>query len=131
MSYNLDFKKFVNKIIFLSVVILVLSFVIIYAFDLEVYITPVLLGWLISFLNVLAGSLVINRSFKEEGTGFINKILLSLVVRLFTVVGLLFILIYFFRLDKLSLAVVFFFFYTIFLILEINFLTLKSKKINS
>lgn len=131
MSYNPDFKKFINKIIFLSVVILVLSFVIIYAFDLEVYIIPLLLGWLISFLNVLAGSVVINRSFKEEGTGFINKILLSLVVRLFTVVGLLFVLIYFLRLDKLSLAVVFFFFYTIFLILEINFLTLKSKKINS
>ena len=127
----MDFRKFVNKIILISAVILVLSFALIFILDLKRYITPLTLGWLISFLNVLAGSIVINRSFREQGKGFINQILLSMVVRLFTVVGLVFILIFFFRVDKISLAVVLFFFYAIFLVLEINFLSLKSKKINS
>ena len=127
----MDFRKFVNKIILISAVILVLSFALIFIFDLKSYITPLLLGWLISFLNVLAGSIVINSSFREQGKGFINQILLSMVVRLFAVVGLVFILIFFFRVDKISLAVVLFFFYAIFLVLEINFLSLKSKKINS
>ncbi|MEP7145574.1 MAG: hypothetical protein ABI792_01055 [bacterium] len=115
----------------LSTVILVLSFVIIFIFDLRIYIKPLILGWLISFLNVLAGSYVINMSYKEKGKGFINQVLLSLVVRLFTVVGLVFILIYFFRIDKISLAFIMFIFYSIFLILEINFLSLKSKNTNT
>lgn len=87
-----------------------------------------ILGWAVSFLNVLFGGLVISNAFRNEGKGFINKVLLSLVVRIFAVIGVLFILIYFFNIDKIALAVSMFFFYIVFLILEIRFLSGNTVK---
>ncbi len=81
-----------------------------------------------SFINVIAGGWVVTRAFEQKGTGFINKVLLSLVIRIFVMIGLLFTLIYFFKVDKISLAVILFFFYIIFLILEINYLSGNTNK---
>lgn len=124
----MDFKKFVFKIILLSVIILVLFFTVIFILDLRIYTVPLLAGWLISFINVLVGGMVITKAVKLPGTGFINRVLLSLVVRVFAVVGFLFVLIYFFKVDKISLAVILFFFYILFLILEINYISGNSGK---
>lgn len=88
-----------------------------------------MIGWLISFLSVMIGSYVIARAFKSKGKGFINVVLMSMVVRMIAVVALIFIVIYFFKIEKFSLAVTFFFFYLLFLILEINFLSNKTNKV--
>lgn len=105
-----------------------ISFVIIFTKNLTDYITPVLIGWLISFSSVLIGSYIITRAFKNAGKGFINVVLMSMVVRMIAVVTLIFIVIYFFKVEKFSLAVTFFFFYLLFLILEINYLSANKNK---
>lgn len=96
--------------------------------DLQIYTAPVIFGWGISFASVLIGSYIIAKALKTEGKGFINTVLLSMVVRMFVTVTIIFILIYFLKIDKIGLAVIFFFFYFLFLIFEINFLSEKSNK---
>jgi hypothetical protein len=110
------------------VIILTLSFTLIFTLDLKSYIVPLMLGWTISFWNVIIGGWIITKEFKKQGTGFINKVLLSLVVRVFVIVATLFTLIYFFKVEKISLAVILFFFYIIFLIVEINYLSENTNK---
>ncbi|MBK8553571.1 MAG: hypothetical protein IPL53_21930 [Ignavibacteria bacterium] len=81
-----------------------------------------------SFASVIIGSFIITKAFATSGKGFINTVLLSMVVRMMVTVALIFVLIYFFKVEKISLAVSFFFFYILFLILEINFLSDKTNK---
>lgn len=83
---------------------------------------PVFLGWLISFLNTVTGSYIIYRAFRTAGKGFFNTVLLSMVVRMFVISGIVFILVFFFRVEKFSLAISMFLFYFLFLIMEINLL---------
>lgn len=91
---------------------------------------PVLTGWLLSFLSVAIGSYVIAKAFRSEGKGFFNVVLLSMVVRMIAVVVLLFALIYFLKIEKIPMAVSLFFFYFLFLIFEINFLSGANKNNN-
>lgn len=78
-------------------------------------------------MNLIIGSFVIYRAFKISGKGFFNIVLLSMVVRLFIVSGIVFVFIYFFRLEKFSLVSSMFFFYFLFLIFEISFLSRIQK----
>ncbi|HMS66294.1 MAG TPA: hypothetical protein PKD83_13710 [Ignavibacteria bacterium] len=96
--------------------------VFVYLAELKQYTVSIISGWVISFLNVLAGSIVIYRAFQSAGKGFFNIVLLSMIVRMFSIAVLLFVLIYFFKMEKLSLAISLFFFYFLFMIFEISFL---------
>jgi len=96
--------------------------------NLGIYVVPLLTGWAISFLSVIIGSFIITKAFTDPGKGFINTVLLSMVVRMMLTVALIFLLVYFLKIDKISLAVIFFFFYFLFLILEINYLSDKTNK---
>lgn len=77
---------------------------------------------MISFINAIAGSIVLYKAFKKGGKGFFNTVLLSLVVRMFSMCGAIFVLIYFFKVEKISMAISMFIFYFLFLIMEISFL---------
>ncbi|MBK6877142.1 MAG: hypothetical protein IPG99_12030 [Ignavibacteria bacterium] len=85
-------------------------------------IIPFLVGWAVSFANSVIGIIVITRAFKTSGKGFFNTILLSMVVRMFSIVAIVALLIILLKIDKINLAVSLFLFYFLFLILEINFL---------
>lgn len=87
------------------------------------YFQPLIFGWGLSFFSVIIGGFVVSKALRKEGTGFINTVLLSMVVRMFVTVALIFILIYFLKIDKIGLAVIFFFYYILFLIFEVNFLS--------
>lgn len=91
------------------------------------YTIPLFLGWFISFVNVFIGSYVITKAFREQGKGFFNTVLLSMVVRMFSIAALVFILIYFLKLDKIGFTVILFFFYFLFMILEINYMSSATK----
>lgn len=96
--------------------------------NLQIYIVPLIVGWLLSFCSVIIGSLIITRAFKSPGKGFFNTVLLSMVVRMLAVVVLIFLIVYFLNIDRIALAAVLFFFYFLFLILEINYLSENSNK---
>lgn|GEM_PF-1923156 len=95
--------------------------------NLDNYLLPLFLGWLISFVNVMTGSFIITKAFKDKGKGFFNTVLLSMVVRMFAVAALVFILIYFLKIDKIGFSIVLFFFYFLFMILEINYMSSGRK----
>ncbi|MCY7362869.1 MAG: hypothetical protein LH629_12510, partial [Ignavibacteria bacterium] len=58
------------------------------------YIPSLISGWVISFVNVLIGSVIIFRAFQTGGKGFFNTVLLSMVVRMFVIAGFVFVLVY-------------------------------------
>jgi hypothetical protein len=115
-------EKFIKRLIVISAVVLLIGIVSMFATGSKHLLIPFLLGWLISFINTVIGITVITRAFKTAGKGFFNTILLSMVVRMFAIVGVVALLIIFVKIDKVNLAVSLFLFYFLFLILEINYL---------
>ncbi|MBK6505292.1 MAG: hypothetical protein IPG02_06385 [Ignavibacteria bacterium] len=115
-------EKYIKRLILISAVILVLGIVLMYATANFQMIIPFLVGWAVSFANSVIGIIVITRAFKTSGKGFFNTILLSMVVRMFSIVAIVALLIILLKIDKINLAVSLFLFYFLFLILEINFL---------
>ncbi len=119
--------KFIKRLIAISAVVLLIGIVAMFATGSKHLLIPFLLGWLISFINTVIGITVITRAFKTAGKGFFNTILLSMVVRMFAIVGVVALLIIFVKIDKINLAVSLFLFYFLFLILEINYLQSGTK----
>lgn len=115
-------EKFIKRLIVISAVVLLIGIIAMFATGSKHLLIPFLLGWLISFINTVIGITVITRAFKTAGKGFFNTILLSMVVRMFAIVGVVALLIIFVKIDKVNLAVSLFLFYFLFLILEINYL---------
>lgn len=121
-------EKFIKRLIVISAVVLLIGIVSMFATGSKHLLIPFLLGWLISFINTVIGITVITRAFKTAGKGFFNTILLSMVVRMFAIVGVVALLIIFVKIDKVNLAVSLFLFYFLFLILEINYLQSGTRK---
>lgn len=90
---------------------------------------PFFTGWLISFANSIIGYRIIRKAFDESGKGFFNTILLSMVLRMFAMLGIFAVLILLAKLDRINLAVSLFLFYFLFLILEINYLQNRQKEL--
>ncbi|MBP9192397.1 MAG: hypothetical protein KBF96_07590 [Ignavibacteria bacterium] len=107
----------------ISLVLIVSGFILISNLDLDYLAIPLITGWFVCFINVLIGSLIITKAFKSQGKGFFNTVLLSMVVRMFAIAGLVFILVYFLKFDRIGFPVILFIFYFLFLILEINYLS--------
>lgn len=120
-------EKFIKRLIAISAVVLLIGIVTMFAIGSKHLLIPFLIGWLISFINTVIGITVITRAFKTAGKGFFNTILLSMVVRMFAIVGVVALLIIFVKIDKVNLAVSLFLFYFLFLILEINYLQSGTK----
>ena len=120
-------EKFIKRLIVISAVVLLIGIVTMFATGSKHLLIPFLIGWLISFINTVIGVTVITRAFKTAGKGFFNTILLSMVVRMFAIVGVVALLIIFVKIDKVNLAVSLFLFYFLFLILEINYLQSGTK----
>ncbi len=120
-------EKFIKRLIVISAVVLLIGIVTMFATGSKHLLIPFLIGWLISFINTVIGVTVITRAFKTAGKGFFNTILLSMVVRMFAIVGIVALLIIFVKIDKVNLAVSLFLFYFLFLILEINYLQSGTK----
>lgn len=115
-------EKYIKRLVLISAVVLVLGVVLMYATANLQMVIPFIIGWAVSFANSIVGIMVITRAFKTSGKGFFNTILLSMVVRMFSIVAIVAVLIILLKIDKINLAVSLFLFYFLFLILEINFL---------
>ena len=104
-------------------ILLILGFILINYLGLENLTIPLITGWLVCFINVVIGSLIVTRAFKTQGKGFFNIVLMSMVVRMFAIAGLVFILVYFLKFDRIGFPVILFIFYFLFLVMEINYLS--------
>lgn len=124
-------EAYVGRLIKVSVALLIAGIAVMYLTGIIRLLVPFVTGWLISFINAVAGMIVITRAFETEGKGFFNKILLSMVVRMFAIVIVVALLIVILKIDKINLAVSLFLFYFLFLVMEIRFLQDRQENLKN
>jgi hypothetical protein len=90
----------------------------------------VISGWIIAFLNVLAGVSVISKSLDKSNKKFLVILFGNMAIRMFLVIIVFVLLMVVFKFNDLSLTFSLFINYFVFLIFEIGFLLCKIKSDN-
>jgi hypothetical protein len=91
----------------------------------------IFIGCLISTLNVLIGYFIITYSIDKSNRTFFKAIIGGMGLRLFTIGIIMVLLIKVFKIDMVGFLISMFFFYFIFLILEVVYLNKKLLNRNS
>lgn len=122
MAGKYTFGKFLKFLIFASFAAAVLSYypVSVYANKTQIY--SFILGYIISLLNALLGYKLSLMAFSKSVKSFMILVFGGMGIRLLIVIIFLLILIQFTSVDSISLAGSVFFFYTLFVSIEIFFL---------
>ena len=122
MAGKYTFGKFLKFLIFASITAAALSYypVSVYAGKIQIY--SFILGYLISLLNALLGYKLSLTAFNRSVKSFMILVFGGMGIRLLIVIIFLLILIQFTSVDSISLAASVFFFYTLFVSIEIYFL---------
>jgi len=122
MKLDLTFPK---KIGLLLLVVVLLSIYPLYRLGDREITAGLLAGALISFLNVLGGYLSIEYAFEKSSATFLKVILGGMGIRLLLIAVVVLALIKVFHFHVYSLTASLFFFYLLFMILEIRFVNRK------
>lgn len=117
------FKKFVLRLFIVSGIGLLAALIYMLAAGKNDWRGPIFTSFIINFLNVYAGALILVRNRELEPKKFINVVLGSMVLRMFINLLLIFVCLQFFKFDRLVFVISFFAFYIILLVLEITFVT--------
>ena len=130
MDSKYSFGRFVKLLLAVSLITFILAAypVSVYASSAQIY--SFAFGFLISFFNALLGYYLSVRAFGKSVKSFMVMIFGGMGIRLLIVVIFLVLILQFTSLDSLSLTGSVFFFYTLFISLEIYFLhkvTAKAK----
>ena len=123
-----SFKKFVSHLIIVSVSLLTIALLYMLISGKNEWRGAVFTSFILNFLNVYSGALILVKNSSLAPQKFINKVLGSMVVRIFVNVGLIFVCLQFFKFDRLVFVLSFFVFYILFLILELQFITKSFKE---
>lgn len=118
-----SFKKFVSRLIIVSVSLLTIALLYMIFSGKNEWRGAIFTSFIINFLNVYSGALILIKNRSLAPQKFINKVLGSMVVRIFLNLGLIFVCLQFFGFDRLVFVMSFFIFYILFLILELQFIT--------
>ena len=124
MAGNMDksFKKFVATLVIVSVVALTIALLYMVFSGKNEMRGAIFTAFILNFVNVYSGALILVRNSGLIPQKFINKVLGSMVLRIFVNVGLIFVCLQFFKFDRLVFVLSFFVFYIIFLVLELMFI---------
>jgi len=117
------FKKFVLRLFIVSGIGLLAALIYMLAAGKNDWRGPIFTSFIINFLNVYAGALILVRNRELEPKKFINVVLGSMVLRMFINLLLIFLCLQVFKFDRLVFVISFFAFYILLLILEITFVT--------
>jgi signal transduction histidine kinase len=117
------FKKFVLRLFIVSGIGLLGALIYMLAAGKNDWRGPIFTSFIINFLNVYAGALILVRNRELEPKKFINVVLGSMVLRMFINLLLIFLCLQVFKFDRLVFVISFFAFYILLLILEITFVT--------
>ncbi|MBX7046341.1 MAG: hypothetical protein K1X86_10930 [Ignavibacteria bacterium] len=118
-----SFKKFVLRLFTVSVIMLLAALIYMLATGKNDWRGPIFTSFIINFLNVYAGALILVRNRELEPKKFINVVLGSMVLRMFINLLLIFLCLQVFKFDRLVFVISFFAFYIVLLVLEIMFVT--------
>ena len=118
-----SFKKFVLRLFTVSVIMLLAALIYMLAAGKNDWRGAIFTSFIINFLNVYAGALILVRNRELEPKKFINVVLGSMVLRMFINLLLIFLCLQVFKFDRLVFVISFFAFYIVLLVLEIMFVT--------
>lgn len=118
-----SFKKFIANLVIVSVALLTIALLYMVFSGKNEWRGAVFTSFIINFLNVYTGALILVKNSSLAPGKFMNKVLGSMVVRIFLNLGLIFVCLQFFGFDRLVFVMSFFIFYILFLILELQFIT--------
>ena len=119
---------FFKYILIASVIVLIAAFYPVYVYASSLQIKSIIYGYLLSVINVLAGYGLTGIAFDKKVKSFMIIVFGGMIVRMFLVAALLLLLLYIARLDEISLVASVFFFYFLFISIEIKFLYKKSSE---
>ncbi len=123
-----SFKKFIANLVIVSVVLLTIALLYIIFSGKNEWRGAIFTAFILNFVNVYSGALILVRNSGLIPQKFINKVLGSMVLRLFVNVGLIFVCLQFFKFDRLVFVLSFFVFYIVFLVLELIFISKSFKE---
>jgi hypothetical protein len=128
--------QFIKHVVVASIIVLILSSypVIVYASAIQIY--SIICGFCIALINALAGNFLNTLALKKPGKSFMVIVFGSMGIRMMFIAIVLMIMIFFAKLDDFTLVGTVFFFYIIFVSIEIfhlhkKQLLLKKIKLNS
>lgn len=119
-------STFFKYLAYSSLLVIALASYPVYNFFSTVQIYSIIAGYFISLLNAFIGFKLNSMAFSRSTKSFIVLVFGGMGIRLLIVILLLVLLIYFTSLDSLSLVGSVFFFYTLFISIEIYFLHKKQ-----
>jgi hypothetical protein len=128
MDSKYTFGRFVKLLLIVSLITFILAAypVSVYATNVQIY--SIALGFLISLINALIGYCLSIKAFGRSVKSFMVMVFGGMGIRLLIVMIFLLLILQFTTMDALSLTGSVFFFYTIFISLEIYFLHKMSRK---
>lgn len=118
--------NFIKHVAIASIISFVLAVYPIYAYASELQVYSIVCGYAIGFINALAGYKLNNFAFNKPVKMFMVIIFGGMGLRMIFIAITILILLYFAKLDEVSLVASVFFFYIIFVALEINYLHRKQ-----
>ncbi|MCC6866736.1 MAG: hypothetical protein IT280_11320 [Ignavibacteria bacterium] len=126
MNNNLKNSGFYKFVAYTSLLVIVLASYPVYKYFNTVQINSIICGYFISLLNAFIGFKLNTIALSRSTKSFMVLVFGGMGIRLLIVMLLLVILIYLTNLDSLSLTGSVFFFYTLFITIEIYFLHKKQ-----
>ncbi len=126
MDSNFKDNTFFKYLAYSSLLIILIASYPVYKFFSTVQINSIAAGYLISLLNAFIGFKLNTMAFSRSTKSFMVLVFGGMGIRLIVVILLLVILMYFTSLDSLALVGSVFFFYTVFISIEIYFLHKKQ-----
>ena len=118
-----SFKKFIVNLVIVSVVLLTIALLYMIFSGKNEWRGSVFTAFIVNFMNVYAGAAILVKNSTLAPQKFMNKVLASMVIRIFVNLGLIFVCLQFFGFDRLVFVLSFFVFYVTFLVLELMFVT--------
>jgi hypothetical protein len=122
--------RFVRNVLLASAVVLILAFYPVYSYASGIQTLSIVCGYFISLANVLIGFGINERAFNKKVKSFMVIVFGGMAVRMVFVLLVLALLLTFSDLDTISLVSSVFFFYFLFIAIEIHSLYKKSSTKN-
>lgn len=119
---------FLRYVLYASLIVFIAAYYPVYKYASSLQISSIIYGYLISLINVLIGYGLTGIAFEKKVKSFMIIVFGGMVLRMLLVTALLLILLYIAHLDEVSLVASVFFFYFLFISIEIKFLYKKSSE---
>lgn len=118
--------NFIRHIIIASIAAAVIAGYPVYRYANELQTWSIISGYILALLNALVGYKLTELAFNKSVKSFMVIIFGGMGVRMIFIALVILILLYFIKLDEVSLVASVFFFYMLFVALEINYLHKKQ-----